>query len=211
MSTRWTKHAQAPIAASTPHEAKVSKGCNWPSWSIRGRPGRRLIYLRSANVGLRMRPWPGRRGLSKTLIMKPAAKARLRLDNPAAGHSIPMQRRRLHEGDVLTMEQIHRLIAEVPRPYKPVVWLIILAGLRPAELCGVRVRDLDMSSRTLHVSQTVLPLHGFDNERFQLVTGFPKTTAGDRRIPIPDRLCDEIVSVLEARANKRAHRRHPMS
>ena len=39
------------IAASTPHEAKVSKGCNWPSWSIRGRPGRRLIYLRSANIG----------------------------------------------------------------------------------------------------------------------------------------------------------------
>jgi integrase len=94
-----------------------------------------------------------------------------------------MQRRRLHEGDVLTMEQIHRLIAEVPGPYKPVVWLIILAGLRPAEICGVRVRDLDRSSRTLHVSQTVLPLHSFDNERFQLVTGPPKTTADDRRDP----------------------------
>jgi integrase len=114
-----------------------------------------------------------------------------------------MQRRRLHEGDVLTMEEVHRLIAEVPGPYKPAVWLIVLAGLRPAELCGVRVRDLDMSTRILHVSQTVLPLHGFDTEGFQLVTGSPKTSAGDRRIPIPDWLCDEIASVLELRAERR--------
>ncbi|MGO8825326.1 MAG: tyrosine-type recombinase/integrase [Acidimicrobiales bacterium] len=138
-----------------------------------------------------------------SLIMKLAVKANLRLDNPAAGHSVPMQKRRLHEGDVLTMEQVHRLIAEVTGPYRPAVWLIVLAGLRPAELCGVRVRDLDMSTRILHVSQTVLPLHGFDTEGFQLVTGSPKTSAGDRRIPIPDWLCDEIASVLELRAERR--------
>lgn len=114
-----------------------------------------------------------------------------------------MQKRRLHEGDVLTMEHVHRLIAEVPGPYKPAVWLIVLAGLRPAELCGVRVRDLDMSTHILHVSQTVLPLHGFDTEGFQLVTGSPKTSAGDRRIPILDWLCDEIASVLELRAERR--------
>ena len=92
-----------------------------------------------------------------SLIMKLAVKANLRLDNPAAGHSVPMQKRRLHEGDVLTMEQVHRLIAEVPGPYKPAVWLIVLAGLRPAELCGVRVRDLDMSTHILHVSQDGSP------------------------------------------------------
>ncbi len=70
-----------------------------------------------------------------------------RLDNPTAGHSVPMQKRKLHEGDVLTMEQVHRLIAQVPGSYKPAVWLTVLAGLRPAELCGVRVRDLDISAR----------------------------------------------------------------
>lgn len=138
-----------------------------------------------------------------SLIMKLAVKSRLRLDNPAAGHSLPTQTRRIHEGDVLSMKEVHRLIAEVPGPYKPVVWLIVLAGLRPAELCGLRVRDIDMSTRTVHVCQTVLPLHGFDNEGFQLVTGPPKTAAGDRRIPIPDWLCDEIASVLELRADER--------
>jgi hypothetical protein len=29
VSTRWTKHAQAFIAASTPHEVSVTSGCNW--------------------------------------------------------------------------------------------------------------------------------------------------------------------------------------
>jgi hypothetical protein len=32
MSPRWTKHAQALVAAWTPHQIKVSKGCNWLSW-----------------------------------------------------------------------------------------------------------------------------------------------------------------------------------
>jgi len=138
-----------------------------------------------------------------SLTFKLAVKGRLRLDNPAAGHSIPTRKRRIHEGDVLSMEEVHRLIAEVPGPYKPAVWLIVLAGLRPAELCGVRVRDLDLKTRILHVSQTVLPLHGFDTEGFQLVTGSPKTPDGDRRIPIPDWLCDEINSVLTLRAERR--------
>ncbi len=54
------------------------------------------------------------------------------------------------------------------------------------------------------MSQTVLPLHGFDTEGFQLVTGAPKTSAGDRRIPIPAHwLCDEIASVLRLRAERR--------
>jgi len=42
-----------------------------------------------------------------------------------------------------------------------------------------------LRKHVIHVSQTVLPVHSFDNEGFRLVTGPPKTSAGDRRIPIP--------------------------
>ena len=65
------------------------------------------------------------------------------------------------------MEQVHQLIAHIREPYKPAVWLIVLAGLRPSELRGIRVCDLDMNKQVLHVSQTLLPLHGFDTESFK--------------------------------------------
>ena len=138
--------------------------------------------------------------------MKSAVRANVRKDNPAADHHIPVPRRKLHEGDVLTMEQVHQLVAHVREPYKPAVWLLILAGLRPAELCGLRVCDVDFHKHVIHVSQTVLPVHSFDDEGFGLVTGPPKTSAGDRRIPIPVWLCDELAAMVALRraANGRA-------
>lgn len=137
-----------------------------------------------------------------SLVMKSAVRANLRKDNPAADHNIPLPRRKLHEGDVLNMEQIHQLVAHVKTPYKPAVWLLMLAGLRPAELCGLRVCDVDFIKHVVHVSQTVLPVHSFDTEGFGLVTGPPKTPAGDRRIPIPAWLCDDLAAMVAARRQR---------
>lgn len=134
-----------------------------------------------------------------SLVMKSAVRANLRKDNPAADHNIPLPRRKLHEGDVLNMEQIHQLVAHVKDPYKPAVWLLMLAGLRPAELCGLRVCDVDFTKHVVHVSQTVLPVHSFDTQGFGLVTGPPKTSAGDRRIPIPAWLSNELAAMVETR------------
>ena len=134
-----------------------------------------------------------------SLVLKSAVRANVRKDNPAADHNIPVPRRKLHEGDVLNMEQVHQLVAHVKDPYKPAVWLLMLAGLRPAELCGLRVCDVDFIKHVIHVSQTVLPVHSFDSEGFGLVTGPPKTSAGDRRIPIPPWLCDDLAAMVAAR------------
>lgn len=134
-----------------------------------------------------------------SLIMKSAVRANRRKDNPAAEHNIPVPKRKLHEGDVLTMEQVHQLVAHVGDPYKPAVWLLMLAGLRTAELCGLRVCDVDFTKHVIHVSQTVLPVHSFDTEGFGLVTGPPKTSAGDRRIPIPPWLCDQLAEIVTGR------------
>jgi integrase len=134
-----------------------------------------------------------------SLIMKTAVKANLRKDNPAADHHIPIPKRKLHEGDVLSMEQVHELVAHVRDPYKPAVWLLMLAGLRPAELCGLRVCDVDFARHVIHVHQTVLPVHRFDSQGFGLVTGPPKTAAGDRRIPIPPWLCEELAAMVALR------------
>ena len=118
-----------------------------------------------------------------SLIMKTAVRANVRRDNPAAGHSLPVRRRKVRQGDVLDMSQALRLVEHIPGPYKSAVWLLLLAGLRPAELCGLRVGSVDFGRRTVAITETLLPVHRFDSEQFGLVGGPPKTDAGNRTIP----------------------------
>ena len=135
-----------------------------------------------------------------SLILRSAVRASVRRDNPAAGHTVAVRRRRVRQGDVLDMEQATRLVAHTRDPYKPAVWLLLLAGLRPAELCGLRVRNVDIPRRVVHVRETLLPVHRFGDEPYRpAVTGPPKTAAGDRSIPIPEWLAKDIADMLATR------------
>ena len=80
----------------------------------------------------------------------------------------------------------------------------MLAGLRPAELCGLRVCDVDFIKHVVHVSQTVLPVHPSTPKASGSYPGPPKTSAGDRRIPIPAWLCDDLVVMVAARRQREA-------
>lgn len=139
-----------------------------------------------------------------SLIMRLAVKANVRRDNPAAGHQLPVRQRRLREGDVLDMPQATRLVEAVKDPYKPAVWLLLLTGLRPAELCGLRVKSIDFARHVVHVTETLLPVHKYGTEVYRsAVTGPPKTQAGDRSIPIPKWLTDELAEMLAGRVAER--------
>lgn len=134
-----------------------------------------------------------------SLIMKTAIRSGARKDNPATGHTIPMRRQKLRQGDVLTMDQAHQLVAATRDPYKPAVWLMVLLGLRPAELCGLRVRAVDFVGRTVHVAETLNAVHSFPGHRYGLESGPPKTDAGDRVLPIPGWLADDLAAALADR------------
>jgi integrase len=134
-----------------------------------------------------------------SLILQSAVKAGARRDNPAEGHDIPVRRRKIREGDVLDMSQLHRLVAAVRDPYKPAVWVLALAGLRPAELCGLHVRDVDFARHVITVRGTRMPVHKFADEPYRMVEGPPKTDAGDRAIAVPGWLCDDLAAMLAAR------------
>ncbi|MGH9107799.1 MAG: tyrosine-type recombinase/integrase [Acidimicrobiales bacterium] len=137
-----------------------------------------------------------------TLVLDFAVKSKALAQNPAKGHEVKVRRRKVREGDgVLTMEQVHQLVGQVRDPYKPAVWLLVFAGLRPAELCGLRVRDVDFVRRTVSIRATLMPVHGYGGEPWQMVEGPPKTEAGDRTVPIPAWLCDDLAAMLAARGD----------
>jgi integrase len=136
--------------------------------------------------------------------MKAAVKSKVRRDNPAAGHRVEVRRKRIREGDTLTMAQVERLVEHVRDPYKPAVWLLVYCGLRPAELCGLRVGSVDLTRRMVHVTGTVLPVHKFGDEPYRrAVEGPPKTDAGDRSIPIPAWLSEDLAAMLASRSKHR--------
>jgi integrase len=139
-----------------------------------------------------------------SLIMRSVQLGNVRRDNPAAGHKVMVRRHRIRTGDVLSMEQVHQLVEHVRDPYKPAVWLLVLAGLRPAELCGLRVESIDFTRGVVHVTETLLPVHAFGDQKFDAaVTGPPKTEAGNRSIPIPQWLAVDLAAMVAARAERR--------
>ena len=126
-----------------------------------------------------------------SLIMKTAQRAKVIRENPASGHSIPVRRRR---APVLTMEQVHQLVDAADPRYASAIWLLVLAGLRPSELCGLRVCDIDWPRRTLTVNETQMWVKGA-----HVVKG-PKTESGVRTIPLPEWLVEQLAASLSARA-----------
>jgi integrase len=132
-------------------------------------------------------------------VMKIAVRGGLRRDNPAADHSIPARRSKVGSASILTMQEIHQLVEHTRDPYKPAVWMLALLGLRPAELCGLRVGAIDFTRATVHVTETLNVVHRYGDERRTIVEGPTKTTAGDRIIPMPAWLRDELAALLARR------------
>jgi integrase len=140
-----------------------------------------------------------------SLIMKCAVRANARRDNPAAGHELRVPRGRVHQVPMLTMEQAARLVEHTTDHYRPAMWLLVFTGMRPAELCGLLVEDADLIRRIIHVRQSWSPIPGFDGNARRYVYGPVKSDAGQRSIPIPDWLCEELAAGLARRAPIQRH------
>lgn len=134
-----------------------------------------------------------------SLVMRGAVRANVIRTNPATGHSLEVRRAPIGVGDVLDMSQMHRLVDATPERWRSALWLLVLCGLRPSELCGLRVGNVDFVRRQIHVSSTLQPVEKYDETPWGLVEGPPKTAAGDRHIPIPEWLCDDLAALLAAR------------
>jgi integrase len=105
-----------------------------------------------------------------SLVTKCAIRAKARNDNPAAGHEIKVRRRKVRAGDVPDMAELERLVAQERDPYKPAVWLMTYTGLRPSELCDLRVRSIDYTRRLVRISETLMPVTRFEQSAYSLVS-----------------------------------------
>lgn len=125
-------------------------------------------------------------------VMKAAARARVIRENPAAGHNVKVTRQR---GQVLPLTELHRLVEHTREDYRLAVIVLIYTGMRPSELCGLRVHHLDMFKGTVHICETLTPVGS------RLVAGTTKTDQ-ERVVPLPHFVCELLAAHLAGRAEQ---------
>ena len=89
------------------------------------------------------------------------------------------------------MDSLEKLLLHLPEPYKTMLVLIVLTGLRIGELLALRWRVVDLKAGTLHICQSVFKGH------FQT----PKSHCGVRTIPIGPAACHLLESHLQRSLN----------
>ena len=104
--------------------------------------------------------------------------------NPA--HKTPLPRIEKSDHRYLTIDETHDLADAISHRYQALVYTGALAGLRPGEISGLRIDNLDLLRSTLTVTQTATEIAG------RLSYGPPKTAAGRRTITIPVFLRDRL-------------------
>ena len=97
-------------------------------------------------------------------------------DNPARGIRLPRSAR--PEPRFLTAEEVERLADATREEYRFFILLAAYSGLRPGEMCGLRVRRLDLLRRRIHVAETLQPIRG-------VLTSGPPKTYEVRAVPLP--------------------------
>jgi integrase len=95
---------------------------------------------------------------------------------------------------VPTRAEAMALADAVPTEYRAMVLIAAWCGLRFGELAALRREDIDLTARTVRVSETVTELLG---KGAPMTTGAPKTEAGRRTIAIPSNIVPAITSRLE--------------
>jgi len=83
----------------------------------------------------------------------------------------------------LTPDDVGKIADRMPDRYRPMVWVGGVLGLRWSEVIGLKVGCLDLEGGTLTVAESIT--RGFAG---QLVTGPPKSSAGNRTLTLPSTL-----------------------
>lgn len=96
------------------------------------------------------------------------------------------------ERPILTIPQVADLADAIDRRYRVLILLAVFCSLRWGELTALRRRHIDLESGTVRIQVSVVEL--IDGS---MVTGPPKSQAGNRMVSIPAYLLPDVRSHLE--------------
>jgi integrase len=155
--------------------AKVQQFVDWLA-SLPGRNGR-LSDRSIANTLVPLR-----------LALDAAVAEGLLAENPAASVVLPRRRGgrawELIERRFLSRDELARLLAEVPRKWRPLIELLASTGLRISEAIGLRWCDLELDAEEPRLRVVRAIVHG--------AVVAPKSRNGARVVPLPPELASEL-------------------
>lgn len=93
---------------------------------------------------------------------------------------------------ILTVEEVHGLAEAMPRD-RDIVLSLAYMGLRWSELAALRVEDVNLTRRRVHVVQRATEVDG------RIDVDQPKSRAGHRYVPIPQLLIPSLTERLAGR------------
>jgi integrase len=165
-------------------------------------------HLGKAEIGgispTTVRQWRGklqRDGLGETTIrnaygllsqvLSSAVEDGLTPRNPAQSRTArPAKRTAAKRPPILTHEQVAALVATMPERWAPLVRLAEGTGLRPGEVFGLAVEDIDFLRGLVHVRAQVKIVGS------RLVFGDPKYPRSVRTVPVPRDVIDVLAAHL---------------
>ncbi|MBV7296147.1 site-specific integrase [Corynebacterium sp. TAE3-ERU12] len=109
--------------------------------------------------------------------------------NPARGVRLPRKPRPKHV--YLSMDQVRSFTEECSH-YGEIVWVLATTGLRWSELAGLRVEDIDLDARRIHVNRAAVQVGS------RIEVGTPKTHER-RSVAMPRFVCNMLRPLLEDR------------
>ena len=127
------------------------------------------------------------------LVLQEAVEAGSLCENTATNLRLPKARRQ--EPKFLTADEVNALVSATRAPYGFLILFAAYTGLRPSELCGLRVSKLDLLRRRVEVSETLMQING------ETVIGPTKSDAV-RNVPVPAFLRDAAGEYLALRRHQ---------
>lgn len=174
------------------------------TWRIHIKPhwgSRQLSSIRKSEVqewvaGFEQGPSTAKRALQcLAQILDVAVDDGMLAKNPARG--IKQPKKPPPRLVYLSMEQVRRLADECSHRSE-VVWLLATTGMRWSELAGLKVKDLDLDGRRIHLQRAAVTVEAHDGKPRQIVVDTLKGHE-NRKIAAPRFVCNMLAEVIEGK------------
>jgi len=138
------------------------------------------------------------------LSLKAAIDNGLILKNPAENINLPKSK--AEDVQILSVEEQKRLeevLIDDDNPLSFCILLSLYTGMRVGELTALRVSDINLDEKELHVRQSAKRVYvrgdGKEKTKTQILFSDPKTEKSKRTIPLPDFIVDMLKKFIAER------------